>query len=161
MSTEFSWAAPSSAVNVIDSTGTSGDGGGADLKNLASGTYVITPVITPASPRPLFCSYMAKGKSGVAVTGVPYLKGWFLDIIDGTNILSDSGTNLPTNSPDFIIYWPSISSVGPFIMRSTPRFIQRPPWAYKILLQNNLGQATTNVNNDNILYEVTTDELGT
>jgi hypothetical protein len=161
MSVEFSWAAPTTAVNVIDSTGSSGDASGADLKTLATNGYVISTVITPVAPRPLFCSYLAKGKLGAAVTGVPFLKGWFLDITDGTNQVSDNGTNAPTNSPDFIIYWPTVSSVGPFVMRSTPRIIQRPPWPYKILLQNSSGQTTTSVNNDNVLYEVTIDELGT
>lgn len=159
----FSWDAPSTAVNIIDSTGTSGDGAGADLKNLASGAYAIAALVTPTAPRPEFCTYVCKGKLAVSTgtSGTPFLKGWFLDKADGTNVISDSGTNVPTTAPDFVIYWPTVTSVGPFVLRSTPRIVQRPPWPYKLLLQQGSGQATTNTNNDNILYEITVNELST
>ena len=163
MTTEFSWNAPAGSVVVIDSTGTSGDGGGVDLKNLSTAGYVVAPLITPADPRPLFATYVCKSKlaSSTGVSGTTFLKCWFLDKADGTNVISDSGTNVPTTAPDFVIFWPTIANAGPFNLRSSPRFVMRPPWAYKMLIQQNSGQATTNVNNDNILYEVTVDEKGT
>lgn len=163
MTTEFSWDAPDTAVAVIDSTGSSGDGGGVDLKNLASAAYVVAPLVTPADPRPLWAGYLCKAKlaSGTSTSGTAFLKCWFLDKTDGTNVISDSGTNVPTTPPDFIIYWPTISNAGPFYLRSSPRLVQRPPWPYKLLILQGSGQTTTNVNNDNILYEVTVNEKGT
>src|SRR5574337_826603 len=163
MATEFSWNAPASAVNWIDSTGSSGDGGGADLKNLASGSYVIAAVQTPPTPRPQYISFLCKAKlaSATSVASTAFLKGWFLDKTDGTNYLSNSGTVLPAEAPDFVIYWPSYANAGGFYLRSTPRLIQYPPWPCKLLLLQGSGQATTNVNNDNVLYGVTVDELGT
>ena len=163
MTIEYSWDAPDSAVNVLDSTGTSGDASGADLKNLASAGYVMAAVITPSAPLPLFASYICKSKLGssTSVSGQVFLKCWFIDKTDGTNYISDSGTNIPTTAPDFVIYWPTVASVGPFYLRSSPRFVARPPWPYKLLVQNAVGQSTTNVSNDNILYEVTINEKGT
>lgn len=163
MATEFSWFAPDTAVVVINSTGVTGDGGGVDLKNLATAAYVTAPLITPADPRELFASYICLSKLGssTSVSGTPFLKCWYLDKMDGTNVASDSGTNVPTRAPDFVIYWPTINNAGPFYLISSPRFVMRPPWAYKMLIQQGSGQTTTNVNNDNILYEITTNEKGT
>lgn len=163
MTVEYSWDAPDTAVAVIDSTGTSGDGGGVDLKNLATAGYVIAPVVTPADPRPLYASYICKAKlgSGTSVASTAFLKCWYLDKTDGTNYAGETGTVLPTRAPDFVIYWPNYANAGPFYLVSSPRFVMRPPWPYKILIQQGSGQTTTNVNNDNILYEVTVNEKGT
>ena len=163
MSTEFSWDAPDTAVAVIDSTGTSGDAGGVDLKNLATAAYVTAALVTPTDPRPLYVSYLVKGKlgAGTSTSGTTFLKAWFMDKSDGTNVTSYSGTNIPTHAPDFVVFWPTISNAGPFVLVSTPRYIMRPAWPYKILIQQGSGQTTTNVNNDNVLYEISLNEKGT
>ena len=163
MSVEYSWDAPDTAVAVIDSTGTSGLSSGADLKNLATAAYVITPLITPAAPLPAYVSYMCKSKlaSATSVSGKTFLQAWFLHKTDGTNVSSETGTVIPSRAPDFIITWPQIANAGGYYLVSTPWLILRPPWPYEILLLNSVGQSTTNVNNDNILYEVTFNDKGT
>ena len=162
MTVSYTYGAVSGTTTLLDSTASSGDGGGADLKNLATAGYVMAPAITPTSAGPeLYGGYMMLAKLQVAVSGVTAFKCWFVDSQDGTNYDSMSGTNVPTRAPDFVFVWPTVSSVGPFRMQSVPRQVARPPWKHKILVQNNSGQSTTNVNNDSQLIGVTYSELGT
>ena len=163
MATECSWDTPDEAVTVIGSTGSGGDGGGADLLSLAANGFVIASLITPVNPRPIYASYEMKAKVAAATSmaGATLLRCWYLDRTDGTNVISNTGVVPPTEAPDFVIFWPNVAAVGGYYLRSSPRFILRPPWAYKMLIQNASPQATTAVASDNILSEVTFNELGT
>jgi hypothetical protein len=163
MATTFTYSAVSGTTTLLDSTGTSGDGGGVDLKNLANNAYVMAPAITPTAAGPeLFGGYAMLGKFGVAPTAsVTAFKCWYVDAQDNTNYDSTSGTNAPTRAPDFVFMWPNVSSAGAFRLQSVPRIVARPPWKHKILVQNVAGQTTTNVNNDNQLIGVTVSEMGT
>jgi len=163
MTTTYTYSAVSGTTTLLDSTGSSGDGGGVDLKNLANNAYVIAPAITPTSAGPeLMGGYAWLAKFGISpAAGTLSMKCWFIDAQDNSNYDSTNGTDTPTRAPDFVFYWLGATSTSARRLQSVPRLVQRPPWKHKILMQNTSGQTTTNVSNDNQLIGVTVSELGT
>lgn len=163
MTTSFTYSAVSGTTTLLDSTGASGDGGGVDLKNLATGGYVMAPAITPTAAGPeLFGGYAMLAKFGTSpAVNTTAFKAWFVDAQDNTNYINDNGTDTPTRAPDFVFFWLGATSTSQRRLQSVPRLVARPPWKHKILVQNTSGQTTTNVNNDNQLIGVTVSELGT
>ena len=163
MATTFTDSSVSGVSTLLDSTGSSGDGGGPDLKSLTNGSYVMAPAITPSGAGPeLYGGYAMLGKFGAAPTaGTTVFQCWFVHAQDNSNYESLSGTNVPTRTPDFVLIWPNLSSAGQFRLQCTPAVVARPAWKHKILVKNTSGQTTTNVSNDNQLLGVTYSELGT
>jgi hypothetical protein len=163
MTTTYTRAAVSGTTTLLDSTGSSGDGGGVDLKNLANNAYVTAPAITPTAAGPeLVAGYDMLCKWGTSpAAGATVFKCWFMHGQDGTNYETMDGTNTPSKAPDFIFVFPGATSTSQRRLHSLPSEVPRPAWKHKILVQNVSGQTTTNVNNDSQLIQVLVNDLAT
>jgi hypothetical protein len=167
MPTVFTKNAVGSLTTVIDGVATTG------LRNLANNTARLGPAITPGSAPALEASYRLKVRYGanLATTGVTVAQCWFVrDVANSGNyenvgVVDGSTTVTPLRAPDFIFVWDTASAHGSSAIEylaSVPAVVSRPACNHKILFRNTSGQTTTNTNDtDNILSEMTVNELGT
>jgi len=145
---------------------------GADLSATANNEAVLGAAIVPGAAPALEATYrlQVKTATNLATTGAVVAQCWFVrdvgnaGVYENVGVVNGSTTVYPLRAPDFIFLWdraPAHGSAAIEYMASVPAVVARPACNHKILLRNVCGYAYSTSSTDNVLSEMTVNELGT
>ena len=148
MPNSIKYAALGSPITLI-----AGDGSSPTLKALASGASVVSAEYDNghADNRNRFAQIELACRAAVAPSGSPFFYLWFIRSIDGTTFTDGDPSVMPARVADHII---NVRTVATQQRVAVPGLVELPAGKFKVLLQNNTGQALTNTDGENVLRMV-------